>query len=99
MSAIRRMRWPHLGHATLRFDPGERQTIGETDGSTADATVVLIDVVEGVQAQNLSHLRLLNLMGIHRLVMVINKMDLLEFSEDQCCHTSGVHQARSRARR
>ncbi len=47
----------------------------------ADAALLLIDVVDGIQAQTQKHLELLNLMRINQVVVVLNKMDLIDREE------------------
>jgi bifunctional enzyme CysN/CysC len=49
-----------------------------TGASRADAAVLVIDVQEGVQENSRRHGYLLSLLGIRQLVVVINKMDLVE---------------------
>ena len=58
-----------------------------TGASTADAAVILIDatrVANGeLLAQTKRHTMLAALLGIRHLIVAINKMDLVEFSEDR----------------
>jgi bifunctional enzyme CysN/CysC len=46
----------------------------------ADAAILLIDGSRGIQQQTRRHAYLLNLLGIQQVVVLINKMDLIEFS-------------------
>jgi bifunctional enzyme CysN/CysC len=48
-----------------------------TGASRADAAVLVIDVLEGVQENSRRHGYLLSLLGIKQLVVVVNKMDLV----------------------
>ncbi|MBM3857089.1 MAG: adenylyl-sulfate kinase, partial [Verrucomicrobia bacterium] len=47
----------------------------------ADAALLLIDVVHGIQAQTKKHLHLLSLMGIDQVIVILNKMDLIDREE------------------
>jgi bifunctional enzyme CysN/CysC len=51
-----------------------------TGASTADLAVMLIDARKGVLAQTRRHSYLISLLGIHRVVLAINKMDLVDYS-------------------
>ncbi|MBK7863611.1 MAG: 50S ribosome-binding GTPase [Archangiaceae bacterium] len=50
-----------------------------TGASRADAAVVLVDARYGLQQQTRRHAYLLRLLGIDRLAVAINKMDLVQF--------------------
>jgi bifunctional enzyme CysN/CysC len=52
-----------------------------TGASRADAAVLVIAANEGVREQSRRHAYLLRLLGIKQLIVVVNKMDLAEFSE------------------
>lgn len=60
--------------------PGHKEFLKNmiTGASQAEASVVVIDALEGVQAQSRRHGYLLNLLGLKQIVVVINKMDLVE---------------------
>jgi bifunctional enzyme CysN/CysC len=53
-----------------------------TGASTADVAVILIDARKGVLTQTRRHSFLVSLIGIRKIVLAINKMDLVEYSED-----------------
>jgi bifunctional enzyme CysN/CysC len=53
-----------------------------TGASTADLAVILIDARKGVLTQTRRHSYLVALMGISRIVLAINKMDLMSYSQD-----------------
>ncbi len=53
-----------------------------TGASTADLAVILIDARKGVLTQTRRHSYLVSLLGIRHIVVAINKMDLVEFSQD-----------------
>ncbi len=54
-----------------------------TGASTADAAVVLIDARKGVLTQTRRHSFLVSLIGIRHVVVAINKMDLVGYSEER----------------
>ena len=51
-----------------------------TGASTADLAVILIDARKGVLTQTRRHSYLVSLLGISRVVLAINKMDLVDYS-------------------
>jgi bifunctional enzyme CysN/CysC len=53
-----------------------------TGASTADVAVILIDARKGVLTQTRRHSFLVSLLGIRRVVLAINKMDLVDYSRD-----------------
>lgn len=52
-----------------------------TGASTCDLAILLIDARKGVLDQTRRHSFISTLLGIKHLVVAINKMDLVEFSE------------------
>ena len=52
-----------------------------TGASTADVAVILIDARKGVLTQTRRHSFLVSLIGIRKVVLAINKMDLVEYSQ------------------
>ena len=54
-----------------------------TGASTADLAIILIDARYGVQTQTRRHTFIASLLGIRNIVVAINKMDLVGFSEDR----------------
>lgn len=52
-----------------------------TGASTADVAVVLIDARKGVLTQTRRHSHLVQLIGIRHIVLAVNKMDLVNYSE------------------
>ena len=52
-----------------------------TGASTADVAVILIDARKGVLTQTRRHSYLVSLIGIRKVVLAINKMDLMDYSE------------------
>ena len=53
-----------------------------TGASTAELAVILVDARKGVLTQTRRHSYLVSLMGIRRVVLAINKMDLVDYSQD-----------------
>ena len=54
-----------------------------TGASTADLAIVLIDARNGVVEQTRRHSLLVSLLGVPHLVICVNKMDLVEYSEER----------------
>ncbi|GAC1513697.1 MAG: GTP-binding protein [Pseudarthrobacter sp.] len=52
-----------------------------TGASTADAVVVLIDARKGVLEQTRRHLSVLQLLRVAHVIVAVNKIDLVDFSE------------------
>jgi len=53
-----------------------------TGASTADVAIILIDARKGILRQTRRHSFIVNLLGIEHVIVAINKMDLVNFSED-----------------
>jgi bifunctional enzyme CysN/CysC len=52
-----------------------------TGASTADVAVILIDARKGVLTQTRRHSYIVSLLGIRNIVLAVNKMDLVEYSQ------------------
>jgi bifunctional enzyme CysN/CysC len=52
-----------------------------TGASTADAAVLMVDARKGILTQTRRHSYLVSLLGIRHVVVAVNKMDLVEYSE------------------
>lgn len=52
-----------------------------TGASTADVAIILIDARKGVLTQTKRHSFIVSLLGIKNIIVAINKMDLVDFSE------------------
>src|SRR6266566_4018972 len=63
--------------------PGHKEFLKNmiTGASRADAAVLVIAANEGVREQSRRHAYLLSMLGIKQLIVVVNKMDLADFSE------------------
>ena len=53
-----------------------------TGASTADLAVILIDARKGVLVQTRRHSFLVSLIGIKHIVLAVNKMDVVDFSQE-----------------
>src|SRR5271154_1426318 len=65
--------------------PGHQQYTRNmvTGASTADLSVVLLDARKGVLEQSKRHAFISALLGIPHLVIAVNKMDLVDYSEER----------------
>src|SRR5439155_19253782 len=63
--------------------PGHKEFLKNmiTGASSADAAILVIAASEGVREQSRRHAYLLGLLGIKQVIVVVNKMDLVDFSE------------------
>ena len=53
-----------------------------TGASTADVAIILIDARKGILTQTRRHSFIVSLLGIEHVIVAINKMDLVDFSEE-----------------
>ena len=63
--------------------PGHKEFLKNmiSGAAQADAGVIVIDVEEGIQEQSRRHCYLLRLLGLKEIIIVVNKMDLIEYSQ------------------
>jgi sulfate adenylyltransferase subunit 1 len=54
-----------------------------TGASTADMAIILIDARQGVLTQTKRHSYITTLLGIKNIIVAINKMDLVDFSQER----------------
>jgi sulfate adenylyltransferase large subunit len=54
-----------------------------TGASTCDLAIILIDARHGVQVQTKRHSFIVSLLGLKHTIVAINKMDLVDFSEER----------------
>ena len=68
--------------------PGHKEFLKNmiSGAAQADAGVVVIDVKEGIQEQSRRHCYLLRLLGLKEIIIVVNKMDLIEYSQKKFNH-------------
>lgn len=52
-----------------------------TGASTADAAILMVDARKGVLTQTRRHSYLMSLLGIRHIIVAINKMDLVDYSQ------------------
>lgn len=65
--------------------PGHRDFVKNmiTGASQADAALLVVSAPEGIQDQTRQHTFLAKTLGIHQLVVAVNKMDQVSYQEDQ----------------
>jgi sulfate adenylyltransferase large subunit len=65
--------------------PGHREFIKNmiTGASQAEAAILIVDVKEGVKEQTKRHAYILSMLGLKQLIVVMNKMDLVEYKEER----------------
>ena len=63
--------------------PGHKEFVKNmvTGASRAHAALIIIDASEGIQEQTRRHGYLLRLIGVRHVVVVVNKMDLVDYSQ------------------
>src|SRR5207302_9778167 len=68
----------------LADTPGHEQYTRNmaTGASKADLAILLIDASRGIQPQSKRHAHIIGLLGIRHLVVVLNKMDLVDYSAE-----------------
>ncbi|TAK63751.1 sulfate adenylyltransferase subunit CysN [Methylobacter sp.] len=77
----------YFSTATRKFiiadTPGHEQYTRNmaTGASTCDLAIILIDARYGVQTQTKRHSFIASLLGIHHIIVAVNKMDLVEYRE------------------
>ncbi len=65
--------------------PGHKEFIKNmvTGASQAEAAILIVDANEGIKEQTKRHSYVLSLLGLNRITVVINKMDLVEHKESK----------------
>jgi len=65
--------------------PGHREFIKNmvTGAAAAEEAILLIDAHEGLKEQTRRHGLLLSLLGVSRVIVAVNKMDLVQWKEDR----------------
>lgn len=80
--------WRHLNTSSRRFliadCPGHVQYTRNmaTGASRADIALMVVDVVKGLLPQTLQHTTVVALLGVKCLVLVINKMDQVDYDRE-----------------
>ena len=72
-------------HYTIIDAPGHREFIKNmiTGASQAEAAILIIDAEEGVREQTKRHAYILSMLGLDQVIVVINKMDLVDYKEER----------------
>ncbi|GAB5389546.1 MAG: adenylyl-sulfate kinase [Alphaproteobacteria bacterium] len=75
--------------------PGHREFLKNmiSGAAQADAAVLVVDADEGVKEQTRRHAYLLNLLGMKHITVVVNKMDMVGFSQTRFAEVSQEVQA------
>ncbi|MBI1262527.1 MAG: adenylyl-sulfate kinase [Rhizobiales bacterium] len=70
---------------TIIDAPGHKEFLKNmiTGAAQSDAALLIIDAAEGVREQSRRHGYLLHLLGIKQIAVAVNKMDLVDYEEDQ----------------
>ena len=78
-----RLKTPHREFVVIDA-PGHKELLKNMIGgaSSAAAALLVLDVQAGSEEQTLRHAYLLKLLGVHALLVAINKMDLVDYAED-----------------
>lgn len=65
--------------------PGHKEFLKNmiSGAASAEAALLIIDAHEGVQEQSKRHGYILSLLGIQKVYVIVNKMDLIDYSEDR----------------
>ncbi len=65
--------------------PGHKEFLKNmiTGASQAEAAVLIVDAAEGVREQTQRHAFMINMLGLEQLIVVVNKMDIINFSEEK----------------
>lgn len=73
--------------------PGHKEFLKNmiSGASNADVAFLMIDAEEGIQEQTKRHAYLLSLLGIKQIAIVVNKMDLVGYSEKVFNNTREVY--------
>ncbi|MDB5405525.1 MAG: adenylyl-sulfate kinase [Rhodospirillales bacterium] len=63
--------------------PGHKEFLKNmvTGAASADAAILVVDGHDGIQEQTRRHAYLLHILGIRRVVALVNKMDLVDYAE------------------
>src|SRR5262245_2517353 len=81
--------WRYFDSATRRFvvidSPGHEQyTRNMASGAShADVAIMLVDARHGVKRQTRRHAAILDIVGVKRVILAVNKMDLVDWSQER----------------
>ena len=73
--------------------PGHKEFLKNmiSGASNADVAFLMIDAEEGIQEQTKRHAYILSLLGIKQIAIVVNKMDLVNYSEEVFNNTKAIY--------
>lgn len=65
--------------------PGHKEFLKNmiSGAASAEAAILVVDAKEGIQEQSKRHGYILSLLGIKKIYVVVNKMDLVDYSEER----------------
>lgn len=71
-------------HYLIIDTPGHKEFTRNmiTGASQAEAAILIVDVTRGMEEQTKRHAFLLSILGIDNIILAINKMDLIEYSQE-----------------
>jgi bifunctional enzyme CysN/CysC len=81
--------WRYFDTATRRFvvidSPGHEQyTRNMASGAShADVAIMLVDARSGIKRQTRRHAAILDIVGVKRVILAVNKMDLVDWSQEK----------------
>jgi len=81
--------WRYFDTDTRRFviidSPGHEQYTRNmaTGASHADVAIMLVDARHGVKRQTRRHAAILDIVGVKRVILAVNKMDLVDWSQER----------------
>lgn len=72
-------------HYTIIDAPGHVEFVKNmiTGASHAEAAVLIVDANEGIKEQTKRHSYILSMLGLKQVIVVLNKMDLVDFSAER----------------
>ncbi len=72
-------------HYVIIDAPGHKEFTKNmiTGASQAEAALLIVDADEGVQEQTKRHAYILSMLGLKQVIVVMNKMDLVEYKEER----------------
>jgi len=70
---------------TIIDAPGHKEFLKNmvTGASQAEASILIVDVTRGAEEQTMRHAYILKLLGIDRVILAVNKMDLINYDKEK----------------
>ena len=80
-------------HFIVADTPGHEQYTRNmaTGASTSDVAILLVDARNGILTQTRRHSHIVSMFGIRHVVLAVNKMDLMDYSEDRFSEISEAY--------